>query len=275
MSIDKADYAEPSCCFDASMYTGMPDTEPCPKTIDTKSVIASFDALISSGNEEAAGRHLNLWCAKAHDIGDWRAELTLQSELMGYHRRTNDEKSAMAAVSRGLDIIRQHHMGATVSGATVMLNAATTMKAYGKAHESIPLFKQVSRVFADKLDPTDYRFGGLYNNMALSYSDCGDYNLAEKYFQKAIAVISHCDTPENELAVTCCNLAELYGHTGREADIEAMLDKAFEHLSSPALPHDSYYAFTVSKCLPTFEYFGFFLYARELKMRLNDYHERT
>ena len=28
-------------------------------------------------------------------------------------------------------------------------------------------------------------------------------------------------------------------------------------LHSPTLPHDGYYEFTVSKCLPTFEHFGY------------------
>ena len=275
MSIDKSDYEESCCCLNAAMYTGVPDSAPCPETIDIKSVIASFDALLSADKEAEAGRHLDLWCAKASKIGDWRSELTLLSELMGYHRRTNDRESAFNAVNRGLELISEHHLGSTVSGATMLLNAATTMKAYGEAEKSIPIFTHVSRVFSANLAPTDYRFAGLFNNMALSYSDCGMLEAAEQYFLKALAVIKHCENPENELAVTCCNLAELYGKMGREDKVEQMLDDAFAYLTSPNLPHNSYYAFNVSKCLPTFEYFGFFLYARELKTRLNEYYERA
>ena len=69
--------------------------------------------------------------------------------------------------------------------------------------------------------------------------------------------LTHCDTPENELAVTYCNLAELYERMGREADIAKALKLAQDNLHSPTLPHDSYYDFTVSKCLPTFEHFGY------------------
>lgn len=250
-------FNEAACCFDASLYTGTPDTVPCAQSLDTKSIIAGLDKLLFSGDDAAAGEYLDRWCQRAQEVGDWRTELTLQSELMGFHRRTSDKNAAMAAVERGLELIREHRLGSTVSGATIILNAATTLKAYGMAERSIPMFVQTCRVYSQTLDPLDYRFGGLYNNMALSYADIGEYDAAEGYYKKALGVIVHCDTPENELAVTYCNLAELYERMGREADIAKALNLALDNLRSPALPHDGYYDFTVSKCLPTFEHFGY------------------
>ena len=248
---------EPSCCFDASMYTGTPDSTPCSVNLDIKRIIAELDKLLYSGDDTAAGEFLDRWCAKAAEVGDWRSELTLQSELMGYHRRTNDEKSALNAVNRGLEIIKDHRLGSTISGATILLNAATTLKAYGMADRSIPMFIQVCRVYASTLDPLDYRFGGLYNNMALSYADIGELETAEGYFKKALAVVACCDNPQNELTVTYCNLAELYERMGCAEKVASALDAALENLRSPTLPHDGYYDFTVSKCLPTFEHFGY------------------
>lgn len=250
-------FNEAACCFDASLYTGVPDAVPCAQSLDTKSIIAGLDKLLFSGDDAAAGEYLDRWCQRAQEVGDWRTELTLQSELMGFHRRTSDKNAAMAAVERGLELIREHRLGSTVSGATIILNAATTLKAYGMAERSIPMFVQTCRVYSQTLDPLDYRFGGLYNNMALSYADIGEYDAAEGYYKKALGVIVHCDTPENELAVTYCNLAELYERMGREADIAKALNLALDNLRSPALPHDGYYDFTVSKCLPTFEHFGY------------------
>lgn len=250
-------FNEAACCFDASLYTGVPDAVPCAQSLDTKSIIAGLDKLLFSGDDAAAGEYLDRWCQRAQEAGDWRTELTLQSELMGFHRRTSDKNAAMAAVERGLELIREHRLGSTVSGATIFLNAATTLKAYGMAERSIPMFVQTCRVYSQTLDPLDYRFGGLYNNMALSYADIGEYDTAEGYYKKALGVIVHCDTPQNELAVTYCNLAELYERMGREADIAKALNLALDNLRSPALPHDGYYDFTVSKCLPTFEHFGY------------------
>lgn len=156
----------------------------------------------------------------------------------------------------------------TVSGATVMLNAATTLKCFGRAAESVPVFEHVCRVYAAKLSPEDYRFGGLYNNMALSYADMGDYDKAERHFKLAMSVIKRCENPDNELAVTLCNMAEMYYKIDHEdARIEQCMENAWAHLNAPDLPRDGYHAFTISKCAPSFDYFGYFLYAKQLKER--------
>ena len=36
-------FNEAACCFDASMYTGVPDAAPCAQSLDTKSIIAGLD----------------------------------------------------------------------------------------------------------------------------------------------------------------------------------------------------------------------------------------
>ena len=262
------DYKEPFCCFDSSQYTGTPDSEPCPRSLNVQDLIRQLDGLYNAGQEQEAGAFLEHWRKEAQRIGDWRGELSLLSEMMGHYRRDRNEEKGLAAVLDGMELIRLHRMGRTVSGATVLLNAATTMKCFGKAEESLPVFRHVSRVYGDNLDPTDYRFGGLYNNMALSYEDVGDYRQAEQTFQMALRVIARCPNPDNELAVTWCNLAELYDKQDPEDPrINDCMEKAWEHLNEPSLPRDGYHAFTISKCAPSFDYFGYFLYSRELKKR--------
>ena len=105
--------------------------------------------------------------------------------------------------------------------------------------------------------------------MALSYEDLGDYAEAERCFRLALGVIPHSRNPENELAVTWCNLAELYDRQDPEDPrIGECMEKAWEHLNDPTLPHNGYHAFTASKCIPSFDYFGYFLYSKELKERV-------
>ncbi len=262
------DNIEPACCFDASAYTGAPDAAPAGESVPVPEIIRRLDALYDSGREGEAGDYLVRWRETAAARGDWRGELSVLSELMGHYRRSRDEEKGLAAVEDGLALLRAHSMGGTVSGATVMLNAATTMKCFGRAEESIPLFRQAARVYSAALDPTDYRFAGLYNNMALSYSDTGDITSAERYFKMAMEVVSRCENPDNELAVTLCNMAEMYDRADAEdARIGECMERAWEHLNAPALPRDGYHAFTISKCAPSFDYFGYFIYARELKER--------
>ena len=262
------DYLEPCCCFDSSLYTGTPDAEPCRESIDVPGVIRELDGLYNAGREQDALALLEGWRDRARSIGDWRGELSMLSELLGYHRRDGNREKGIAAVNEAMELIRVHRMGTTVSGATVLLNAATTMKCFGLAAESLPVFRHVARVYGNNLDPTDYRFGGLYNNMALSYEDVEDYRSAEQTFRLALGVIARCKDPDNELAVTWCNLAELYDRQDPEDPrIGECMEKAWEHLNAPGLPRNGYHAFTISKCAPSFDYFGYFLYAKELKER--------
>lgn len=262
------DYQEPVCCFDASAYIGVPDVEPTAEGLEVPRLIAQLDSLYNTGREDEAGEFLLRHRQRARELGDWRGELSMLSELMGHCRRSGDRQLGLRAVNEGLAIIRQHHLGSTVSGATVLLNAATTMKCFGHAAESVPYFEHVARVYADNLDPRDYRFAGLYNNMALSYEDVGDYANAERHFRLAISALANSKNPDNELAVTWCNLAELYDKQNPEDErCTACMEKAWEHLNAENLPHDGYHAFTISKCAPSFDYFGFFLYAQELRER--------
>ena len=262
------DHNEFCCVFDTSQYTGAPDAERCPQAVDVPRLVGRFDALCSQGREEDARDLLEQALETARQGSDWRSELTVLSELLGQYRRTGEADKGLRTVSDALELVRVHRMGRTVSGATVLLNAATTLKAFGHAKESIPIFTHVARVYADNLDPSDYRFAGLYNNMALSYDETGDVPNAERCFKLALAILEKIDRQENDCAVTWCNLAELYGRRDLEDErIGECLEKAWDCLNAPGLAHDGYHAFTISKCAPCFDYYGFFLYAKELRER--------
>lgn len=259
---------EPVCCFDAREYTGVPDTRPCPRALDVPEVIKELDALYENGRDSQAERFLEAQREKASLAGDWRGELSMLSELMGQYCRSKNKEKGMKSVEDGLRLIREHNLGQTLSGATVMLNAATTMKCFGQTEVSIPVFSHVCRVYAQNLDPMDYRFAGLYNNMALSCADAGRYEEAERYYQLAMKIMSKLPAGENEIAVTLCNLAELYDRQDHEdMRIGQCMERAWEVLNTPGLPRDGYHAFNIAKCAPSFDYFGYFLWAKELKER--------
>lgn len=270
------DYTESCCPFDASEYTGAPDGSPCPEALPVKEIIEELDGLYARGREDRAEAFLEHWQRKARELGDWRAELTLTSELLGQYRRSGSREPGLEVVEKAMALIRGHRLGETLSGATIMLNAATTMKCFGLAAESIPVFRHVCRVYSAKLDPADYRFAGLYNNMALSYGDLGEAGEAERYFRLALRVMEKCRNPENDMAVTLCNMAELYDRADHEdGRIGQCMERAWELLNAPELPRDGYHAFTASKCAASFDYFGYFLYSMELKERADKIYEGT
>ena len=262
-------HIDPICPFDSSQYTGIPDSSVCENSLNIPEIIKELDGLLNKGLEKEAGKFLEEKRAQAEKLSDWRGELSLLSELMGYHRRSLNKERGIFAVKKGMELIKEHNLGRTVSGATIILNAATSLKCFGEAESSIPLFIHVSRVFSENLSPEDYRFAGLYNNMALSYEDIHDYEKAEEYFKMALSVLIKIGGNENELADTCCSLAELYDKQDPEDErIEKCMEKAWEYLNSPELEFNGYHAFSLTKCIPAFDYFGYFLWAGELRERV-------
>ena len=107
--MDKAEYLDPVCCFDASQYTGHPDSEPCASAVNVPEIVKELDRLQNSGQLEQAQRLLEHEVCAARQSGDWRSDLSLQSELMGLHRRTGDKDAARSAVAHGLELIRNDH----------------------------------------------------------------------------------------------------------------------------------------------------------------------
>ena len=62
--MDKAEYLDPVCCFDASQYIGLPDAEPCAAAVDVPDVVKELDRLQNSGQAtgEASFRcKVSLW----------------------------------------------------------------------------------------------------------------------------------------------------------------------------------------------------------------------
>ena len=264
------------CCFDASDYTGLPDSEPCPRALDVPAIIRGLDALYAQSREDEAQDYLERHLEAARQAGDWRAELSITSELLGQYRRSMDREKGLAAVESALALVKEHRLGRTVSGATVLLNAATTLSCFGEHAASLPIFRHVCRVYSDHLDPHDYRFAGLFNNMANAHAACGELRQAEEMFLSAIRILEGLEGGGNEIAVTLCSLAELYDAADPEdARIAECLERAWACLDEPGLKRDGYYAFMASKCLPTFDRLGFFLYAAELKERIDAIHAGT
>ncbi len=71
------------------------------------------------------------------------------------------------------------------------------------------------------------------------------------------------------MAVTWCSLAELYDRQDPlDERVGDCVERAWAALNTPDLPRDGYHTISIEKCLPCFDRFGFFIYARELRERV-------
>ncbi len=269
--IDKEDlkYDLQPCC------DGNVDNKNKGRRIDVRRIIEKLDGFFDKNDLAAAGRLLEYWQGEAALYGDLSGELSIVSEMIGYYRKTLEREKALCAVSRAIELVRELKNEDTVSAATVYLNAATTLKAFGKASEAMPLYEKTYKIYKEKLEVDDPRFGGFYNNVGLALTDIGEKGKAERAYKAAISVMLKKAGGKAEAAITYVNLAHLYEADGRVADIESALDTAEELLNDRELARNGYYAFVLSKCAPSMRFFGREKTAEKMERLVKEIYEGT
>lgn len=219
-------------------------------------ILAECDAFFNSGNSSAVGETLRRWRSRARECGDTAGELTLLSELMGHYRMAGDALRGMAAVKDGFALIRQLGISGTVSAGTIFINGATALHSFGQTGAALEAFAEAEKCYTASLTANDRKFAGLFNNMAAVYAETSDFDRAEKYYLRAMDILS---SPADlmDYAVTCVNLAQLYHRRDPEdPETGAMLDAAMLCFDHPGAVKDGYYAHTCSKCAAAFGELG-------------------
>lgn len=254
-------------------FTGTPAA--AQQKIPLPEIIAESDRLFNLNNAAAVGEHLRKWRSQAQQIGDKSGELSLLSELMGHYRMAGNRTAALAAVRDGLALISELDISGTVSCGTILINAATALQAFGEFTQAMRYYTEAFRCYQTNLEPDDWRFAGLLNNMAGACSANGDYALAEDYYQKALKVLAAGNNLMDS-AVTWVNLAQLYDmQDPTDQRINEALDRAEACFDHPAAERNGYYAHTCSKCASAFGLFGRENFEAELKSRAEDFYARS
>ncbi len=273
--IDKFDYLEPACplCNGKDFYYPQKDAPLGHIPVDR--ILSKVDSLFGRNDYLEAGRLLVYWKNEAVALKDLRGELTIQSELVGYYRKQNDPEKGLAAVSRAITLVDALNQGELASGATIFINCATAYQAFGMGEAAMPLYARAEAVYKKMLTPGDARFGGLYNNMALTLVDLGRLQEAEAAYLAALSVMEQVSGGEAESAITYINLAYLYEAAGTPEKIPECMDNARILLQSVRQPRNGHYAFVLEKCAPAFAYFGNEALAAQLKKESEDIYAGT
>jgi len=235
-------------------------------------IIDKLDSLFAKDDNEEAKRVLEFWESEARALNDKRGLCEILSEEIGFYRRTGDSQKGLAAVENALSILDCIDDGDSVANATIYLNCATTMKAFGKAEEALRYYDKARLVYDRMLPADDYRFAGLYNNFATALGDLGRFNEAREHYLKAIGILQS-KGGFGEVAVSYVNLAQLaYDEAqiaGRdcEDEVEGYLNAAYDCLDDTTLERDANYASICAKCAQAFGFFGYFMQKNELEKR--------
>lgn len=249
-------------------------------TIPIMRIIEKIDDMFEKDDLQGAKRVLEYWEKEAKALNDAKGLLEVLSEQIGLYRKLGEKDKGLAAVSEALALLQCSGTCSSVGDATIYLNCATTMKAFGKADEAMQYYEIAKEQYEKSLPKDDYRLAGLYNNYATALCDLQRFEEGRKMYDKAIDLLRNkggfC-----ELAVSYVNLAHLVydeaQFTGKDSDdeIDKLLEKAYECLNDESFEHDGNYAFVCSKCAPAFGFFGFFNEKAELEKRAKEIYENN
>ena len=244
--------------------------------ISIERILARLDEYLNKNDYASAEKHLVYWRDEAQKNSDSRTEILVLNELMGLYRKLGKRSEALSCVDSALSKIEQLGIETQVGSATSFLNCATVYKAFGMAEQGLPLFGKAREIYEKELDENDSRLGGLYNNMALTLVDLGRFSDADELYRRAISVMNKNENGALSVAITYLNMASAaeaeYGLVDADLQIQEYLSKA-EKLLKDYRQRDGYYAFVCEKCASVFEYYGHFIYARELEDRARRIYE--
>ena len=271
--MEREDYTDPQCPFCTDMF------KKNIKHIPTGRVIEKLDRYFDKNDYDGALSHLLYWLLEAEAEGDLNGVFTVKNELMGLYRKIGRMDKAIEETEDVLKLLETMDNQTSVSAGTAYLNAGTAYKANGEPKKSIEYFKKAKDIYEQNLDKYDSRMGGLYNNMALTLTDLGEFEEAYTCYDKAIDIMMRQKNGLLDCAISYLNIANAKeaqkGLENAEKEINALLEKAQSALDSTDNERDGYYAFVCEKCAPTFGYYGYFLYENELKERARKIYERS
>ena len=228
------------------------------KNIDIQRFISKLDSCFMTNDLAAADGLIDAWRKDAVAAGDKRALLTIENEALGFYRRTGDKEKAEATINSVCSLIEEVGVERKVSGATIYVNLATTMKAFGMAKDGLKYYDMAESIYLDNDMEESYEYSALLNNRASALSELERYDDAEDNLEIALEILQKSGKHDGEMAVGLINLAHLvYDRNSADTDrVEQLLDRAWDKINSANIEHDANYAFIISKCAPSFRYFN-------------------
>jgi len=268
------DYEEPRCvlCME-------PDGPEAVRAVPQRRIIEKLDEYMARRDYAGAERHLLYWLSEAELGRDGRGRLLICNELIGHYRKTGERDKALRRIDEALALLRELDFGGTISAGTTFVNAATALSAFGEPERALELFERARAVYESGGKTQRALLGGLYNNMALTLAALGRFAEAHSLYDRAMALMADEPGGALEQAITCLNRADAVtaerGAEAAEAEVGALLDRAWALLHAPDVPQNGYCAFVYEKCAPSFAWYGRFADAEDLKKEAETLYERA
>ena len=273
--IEKEDYMEPRCLLCEEPYGAEAQVKPVPQ----QRIMEKVDEYMSRRDYAGVERHLLYWLEEAKLGHDQKGELMIRNELIGHYRKVQDRAHALTHAEAALNLLDEIGFEGSITAGTTCVNAATAYQAFGENDRAFEIFERARNNYEAIPSLKPELLGGLYNNMALTLVSLKRFDEANELYRRAIETMANAEHGALEQAITYLNMANAAedekGLLDASETIDACLERAETLLNAPGIPHEGYYAFVCEKCVPTFEYYGWFAVAEELNKRARTWYERT
>ena len=228
------------------------------KYIPVSRFIESLDQCINRNDMKAAGKCIKYWESEARCLHDKSGLLTVLNEAVGYYRRAHKKTRALEAMEESLLLADELGLTHKVSGATIYINAATTLSFFGSEEKALELYEKAALCFEAEKKTESYEYAALLNNRAATLFELKRYDEAEADWLAAIDILKKIGMHDGEIAVSLLMLAHLTYDRDSDAveKVEVLIDEAWNRINSDDQPKDGNYAYVLRKCAPSLEFFN-------------------
>ena len=225
--------------------------------IDVQRFLFKLDECFDRNDMRAARECITFWENEARELGDDRGLLTILNEAVGFYRRSQRKGKAIKAMEESLELVEKLGLSETLSGATIYINAATTLSFFKREEEALELYDKAAECYISSAKTDTYEYAALLNNKAATLNELKRYDEAEADWRKAVDILNKEGKHDGEIAISLVMLAHLTFDRDDNAyeEVEALLDEAWEYINSTRQVRDGNYAYILRKCAPSFDYF--------------------
>ena len=202
----------------------------------------TLDSLFEERQIDKVDPFLNSSLEQAKAEEDYGAYISICNEMIGFYRSISAFEKAYIAAEDVLLLMEELNMENTEHFATTLLNAATAYRAAGDYTTALRYYKQALQIYDGILQPQDYRYAGLYNNMSILFEKMNENDEAIAYANKALSIIETIPDSEAEIATTLTNLALLYFKAEQAEKAKELLEKALSLFEQSGENTDAHYS---------------------------------
>lgn len=201
-----------------------------------------LDSYFASQEIDKVDPFLTASLAQAKEEEDYGAYICICNEMIGFYRSISAFEKAYVVSEDVLLLMEELQLENTEHFATTLLNAATAYRAAGDYETALRYYRQAMQIYDGILQPGDYRYAGLYNNMSILLEKTEENEEAIRYAGKALDIIGKLEGGEMETATTLTNMALLYFKIDRAEKARELLERALALFGQSGDHTDAHYS---------------------------------